>query len=148
MSDSDPPPTTRQALSAPPAPPAAAPETDGTAEPARPPRLTGLAWLWAGLGLALVILAGGWVGWLLLVRLQQQGAAADAATLLSYTHRRAMQTALQVAKLLDVKEVDRGAKQYGAALLPMLPWLCTTRRHSALRTLLRSSRSSSSGGFV
>ncbi len=77
MSDSDPPPTTRQALSAPPAPPAppaAAPETDGTAEPARPPRLTGLAWLWAGLGLALVILAGGWVGWLLLVRPAEKAA--------------------------------------------------------------------------
>jgi hypothetical protein len=42
----------------------------GVAEPSSPApsRGSGLAWLWAGVGLALIILAGGFVGWLLLVR--------------------------------------------------------------------------------
>jgi hypothetical protein len=73
MSDSDSPPTSRDAFATPVAAPTTAPRVGApVAETAR--RGTGLAWLWAGVGLALIILAGGFVGWLLLVRPAEKAA--------------------------------------------------------------------------
>lgn len=73
MSDPDSPPPAREALAAPAATPVAAPRT-GVPGAAGTPRGTGLGWLWAGVGLALIILAGGFVGWLLLVRPAEKAA--------------------------------------------------------------------------
>lgn len=46
-------------------------------------RGSGLGWLWAGLGLALVVLAGGFVGWLLLVRPAEKAAGSLRDTVVS-----------------------------------------------------------------
>lgn len=48
-----------------------------------PAKGTGLGWLWAGIGLALVILAGGFVGWLLLVRPAEKAAGGLRDTVVS-----------------------------------------------------------------
>jgi len=72
MTDPDPTPPVREPLAvSAPVPPARPPQPGAGGETRRQ---SGMGWLWAGIGLALVILAGGFVGWLLLVRPAEKAA--------------------------------------------------------------------------
>ncbi|MFN0125320.1 MAG: DUF4230 domain-containing protein [Verrucomicrobiales bacterium] len=75
MSDTDSIPQPREGLMVSAVTPAESSTPARSETPKAPPTGSGLAWLWAGIGLTLVILAGGFVGWLLMVRPVEKAAS-------------------------------------------------------------------------